>query len=300
VLAAYGLWGISPLFFNLLAPTPAIEVVAHRVAWSALACVLVLAALDRLRGGASLATARRLVTQPRQLALLAGAAALITLNWLVFVYAVTHGQTLDASLGYYILPLVSVILGAVFLGERFTRRQGMALLLVAGGVVALVVGLGSLPWVTLALSVSFAVYGLLRKIAAAEALVGLFVETVLLLPFALGTLAWLEATGTAAFGLGGGPLAGRADLWALLVLGTPAWTALPLFLFAFGARRLRLSTSGLMFYLNPTLQFLIAVLVFHDPFTRPYQVAYGLIWAGLAVYAWPPRRRPGPTPEETA
>lgn len=298
-LAAYVVWGVSPIFFNMLGEIPPFEVVAHRVVWSALACLLVLGILDRVQGTDMLAQAWRQFRNPRQMKVLGGAAVLITVNWVVFVYAVTHGQTLDASLGYYVLPLVSVALGALFLGERFTPRQGVALVLVIGGVVALVIGLGQLPWVTLVLGLSFALYGLLRKIAQAEALVGLFVETALLLPLALGYLAWTEWSGTAVIGLGFGPLGERLDLWALLLVGTPVWTALPLFLYAFGARRLRLSTSGLMFYLNPTIQFLIAVLVFRDPFTPPYMVAYGLIWTGLVVYAWP-RRRPAPPPKEMA
>lgn len=296
-LAAYLVWGVSPIFFNLLGEIPAFEVVAHRVLWSALACLGTLAILDRVQGTGMLGQAWRLFRDPRQMLVLSGAAVLITINWVVFVYAVTHSQTLDASLGYYVLPLIAVVLGALVLGERFTPRQGVALALVVGGVIALIIGLGTLPWVTLVLGLSFALYGLLRKIAGAEALVGLFVETVLLLPLALGYLAWTEWSGTAHFGLGAGPLGGRLDLWLLLILGTPAWTALPLFLYAFGARRLRLSTSGLMFYLNPTIQFLVAVLVFRDPFTLPYMIAYGLIWAGLVVYAWP-RRRPVPSPEE--
>lgn len=299
-LAAYLVWGVSPIFFNLLGEMPPFEVVAHRVLWSALACLGALAVLDRVQGSRNLAEAWRLFRDRRQMAVLGGAAALVTINWVVFVYAVTHGQTLDASLGYYVLPLISVALGAAFLGERFTARQGVALVLVIAGVGALIVGLGELPWVTLVLGLSFSTYGLLRKIAGAEALVGLFVETVLLLPVALGYLAWAEWSGAAAFGLGFGPLGDRLDLWLLLVIGTPAWTALPLFLYAFGARRLRLSTAGLMFYLNPTIQFLVAVFVFRDPFTVPYMVAYGLIWTGLVVYAWPRRRVRAPSPEETA
>ncbi len=299
-LAAYMVWGVSPIFFNLLHEVPPFEVVAHRVLWSALACLIVLWVLDMVQKGDSLAQARRLFRDGRQMLLLGGAATLITVNWVTFVHAVTNGQTLDASLGYYILPLISVALGALFLGERFTKRQAVALVLVITGVGALVVGLGTLPWVTIVLGVSFALYGLLRKIAGPDALVGLFVETLLLLPLALAFLGWTEWNGTAAFGLGDGPLGDRADIWLLLIVGTPTWTALPLFLFAFGARRLRLSTTGLMFYLNPTLQFLVAVFVFKDPFTLPYMIAYGLIWAGLVVYAWPRRRLAAPTPEETA
>lgn len=276
-ISACGMWGLSPFFFIAIAAVPPHEVVAHRIVWSALAIGLVLA----WRG--QLAEVVALLLRPRTLAVFVGSALSVTLNWLVFVHAVTSGQTLYASLGYYVLPLVNVLLGAVFLKERFTRRQGLALGLVVVGVAVLVIGLGRVPWITLALATSFAAYGLLRKIAPAESLVGLFIETLLTLPFALAFLVWVSHTG-------GAFLPGE-DLFlpAMLLLGTPLVTAVPLFLYTFGARRLRLSTMGLVFYLNPTIQFVVATVFLRETFTAAHAVTFALIWLGIAVYSWPRR-----------
>lgn len=279
-VAACMVWGVSPLFFIAIAVVPPDEVVAHRIVWSAIAVGLALT----FRG--QLVEVIAILRRPRTLAVLAGSAFTVTLNWLVFVYAVTTGNTLQASLGYYVLPLVSVVLGAAFLGERFSRRQGLALGLVVAGVAAMIIGLGSVPWITLVLATSFAFYGLLRKIVPVESLVGLFIETLLMVPFALAYLVGLEVTGAATF-----PDAGPFVV-AMLVIGTPLMTALPLFLYTFGARRLRLSTVGLMFYLNPTIQFVLATLLLRETFTPVHAVTFGLIWAGIAVYSWPKRRTP--------
>lgn len=285
--AACGVWGVSPLFFLALAMVPPHEVVAHRIVWSALAVGVILA----LRG--QMPEVIAILRRPKALLVFVGSAFTVTLNWLVFVHAVTTGQTLQASLGYYVLPLVSVVLGAVFLKERFSRRQGVALGLVVAGVAVLVVGLGTVPWISLVLSTSFAIYGLLRKIAPTESLVGLFVETLIVLPFAFAFLVWMEADGVAAFPHQGAYVA------AMLVIGTPVMTALPLFLYTFGARRLRLSTVGLMFYLNPTIQFLLATIFLRETFTTVHAMTFGLIWAGIIVYSWPRRRAPWQT-EPTA
>jgi len=287
--AAYTLWGTSPLFFALLKEVPAWEVVSHRVVWGLVAIAAVLPFVGHWH------EVLRILRNRHALLVFVGSALMITANWVTFVWAVGHGFTLEASLGYYLLPLVSVMLGAVFLKERFTRRQGAALLLVIAGVGSLLVGLGTVPWVALTLAFSFSTYGLLRKIAPAESLIGLFVETLLLLPVALACLAVMEVQGTAVV-----VQAGRLDLWLLLVVGTPFFTAFPLFLFAFGARRLRLSTTGLMFYINPTIQFLIAVFVFREPMTTAHTIAFGCIWAGIALYMWPRRARSAGPPEPAA
>lgn len=279
-ISACGIWGVSPLFFIAIAAVPPHEVVAHRIVWSALAVGLILA----FRG--QLVEVIALLRRPRTLAVFAASAFSVTFNWVVFVHAVTSGQTLYASLGYYVLPLVNVLLGAVFLKERFTRRQGLALGLVVAGVAVLVVGLGRVPWITLALATSFSVYGLLRKIAPAESLVGLFVETLLTVPFAVAFLVWVSQTG-------GAFLPGDdAFLPAMLILGTPVMTAVPLFLYTFGARRLRLSTMGLIFYLNPTIQFVLATVFLRETFTLTHAATFALIWLGIAVYSWPRRRSP--------
>lgn len=283
VISAYGLWGVSPLFFKALSAVDPFEVVAHRVVWSLLAVALVVLVSGRA------AEAWAVLKKPRSLMVFAGSAVAITINWVTFVYAVGNGKALQASLGYYVFPLVTVVLAAVFLKETFSRRQGVALLMVIGGVGALVAGLGSVPWVTLTLALSFAIYGLLRKIAPAESLVGLFVETLLLLPPAVLWLVWRHMEGL------GVTAAADWNMVAVLAIGTPLWTALPLFLFTLGARRLRLSVVGLMQYMNPTMQFLIATFVFNETFTTAHAIAFGLIWSGLVVYLWPRRRRPGLT-----
>lgn len=289
-LGAYSVWGVSPLYFKLLASVPALEVVAHRVLWA----LAVLAVAITLRRGWT--EVLSILADRRKLVVFVGSAAAITINWVTFVHAVTTGHALEASLGYYIFPLVTVLLAAVFLKETFTKRQAGALVLVVAGVVALVIGLGVVPWVALTLAVSFSVYGLLRKIAPAESLVGLFVETIVLMPLVVGYLGWLEATGA-------GHFIDPPEGWAItaLLLAAGPLTAVPLFLFAFAARRLRLATIGLMQYMNPTMQFLLATLVFGEAFTVPHAVAFVLIWTGIAVYSIDPkrlrRRRQDPTPE---
>lgn len=289
-VAAYGVWGVSPLFFKLLSAVPPIEVVAHRVLWA----LVVLAVVLTIRRGWH--DVLGILSDRRKLLVFVGSATAITINWVTFVHAVTSGHALEASLGYYIFPLVTVLLAAVFLKETFNRRQAAALGLVVAGVAALVIGLGTLPWVALTLAVSFGIYGLLRKTAPAESLVGLFVETLVLMPLVLLYLGTLEATGAGSFL--------HSDGWAipLLLAAAGPLTAVPLFLFAFAARRLRLATLGLMQYMNPTMQFLLATLVFHETFTVPHAVAFVLIWSGIAVYSLDPaklrrsRRRAGQDP----
>lgn len=278
-VGAYGVWGVSPLFFREIASVPPLEVVAHRILWALVVLTLVIT----VRGGWT-ETFAILRDRKKTLVFVASATA-ITVNWITFVFAVNSGRALEASMGYYIFPLVTVMLGALVLKERFSRRQMAALSLVITGVVALIVGLGELPWVTLTLACSFALYGLLRKTAPAESLVGLFLETVLLSPLVLAFLAWWEWTGNGHF------LGAPEGAWitTLLVLSGPL-TAIPLFLFAFAARRMRLATLGLMQYMNPTLQFLLATLVFGEAFTSAHAVAFSLIWAGIAVYSIDPAR----------
>lgn len=278
-VAAYVVWGVSPLFFALLSGIPAIEVVAHRVLWS----VLVLALFLSVQG--SVWKSLLVLRNPRTLLITTGAAFFVSVNWVIYVFAVTNGFALQASLGYFVLPLISVALGGLFLGERFTRRQLSALVLVIAGVASMMLGVGAFPWVTVSLGLTFAVYGLLRKISPSESLSGLFNETLLLLPLAAGYILILESTGTGNF------LAQGWDIRLLLIIGTPLWTALPLFLFGFAARRMKLSTVGLLFYLNPSFQFVIAVFIFREAFTAAHALSFGLIWAGLAVYLWPARKR---------
>jgi len=273
-IAAFLLWGSFGLYFHALGALPATEVLAHRVVGGAVFAFLLLAMrgrLGQLRG----------ILADRQATWRLGASAVaVGVNWGLFVWAVARGRALEASLGYYIFPLVSVFLGRVFLGERLSGRQGAAILVTALGVGWLVMHGPGVPWLALALAVSFGIYGLLRKTIEVPALSGLLVETVWLVPLALLYLLWEG---------GGQAVSAGGKTLGLLALAGPV-TVVPLALFAFGARRLRLSTVGLMMYINPTMQMLVAVFVLDEPFTQAHAVAFTAIWLGVALYAWPVRQ----------
>jgi len=271
-LAAYLAWGLLPLYFRALHGVPPLEILAHRIAWS----VLLLAGLTSwLRRWPEVA---RPLASWRGRLTLATTTALISVNWGVYIWAVHAGRVLEASLGYFINPLVNVLLGVLFLGERLTRRQVVAVALAGLGVATLVASAGALPWVSLVLAASFGFYGLLRKRERIDAVAGLFSETALLAPAAVAGLLWLAARGE-------GHLGGAPATSALLV-AAGVITALPLIWFALGVQRLRLSTIGLLQYLAPTLQFSIAVFVFGEPFTAVHGVAFAFIWSSLALYTW--------------
>ena len=272
-LGAFMLWGVFGLYFKALGAIPAPEILAHRILGGAVFAALLMAVFGGFR------ETRAILADRARLWRLGASALAIAVNWGVFVWAVAHGRALEASLGYYIYPLVAVLLGRVLLGETMTRRQGAAVLLVTLGVGWQASHGDGVPWLALVLAVSFGIYGLLRKTIAVPALAGLLVETAWLIPLALGYL--LVTGGGTAPELGG-------TMLALLALAGPV-TAIPLALFAFGARRLKLSTIGLMMYLNPTLQMLVAVFVLGETFTAAHAVTFAAIWAGVALYAWPTR-----------
>jgi chloramphenicol-sensitive protein RarD len=271
-IAAFLMWGVLPLYLKPLKALPALEIMSHRIVWC---CLLVFAWLA-LRG--ELPAVRAALANPRTRLRLVATASLISLNWLIYVWSVGNGHVIDASLGYFINPLLSVMLGVMVLGERLNRSQTFAVGLAVVGVLYLAIVAGRPPWIALALAASFGLYGLIRKVVAVDAVPGLATETLLLTPFALAFLLWLEAQGTAA--LGHSP----AHVNALLV-GSGLVTALPLALFAYGARRIPLSTVGLVQYIGPTLQFLLGVWIFQEPFTRERGVGFAIIWAALVVYA---------------
>ncbi|WP_267347206.1 EamA family transporter RarD [Sphingomonas sp. GM_Shp_2] len=270
-IGAYVTWGLLPLYLKLLAGVPAFQVVAHRILWSV--ALLLLVVLAMRRGAAIRAAARG-----RTLLLLCGSAGLIAVNWLVYIWAVQHAHVLEASLGYFINPLVNVALGVAVLGERVRRGQAVAIGIAAVGVLLLAVSGGGALWISLTLAVTFGVYGLLRKVAAIDALGGLTVETLLLSPFAAIFIAQAQMAGTGAFGQ-----SMRMDV--LLVLAGAVTTA-PLLMFAAAARRMRYATLGLLQYLAPTLQFLQAVLLFGETLKPVHIVTFTLIWAGCALYAY--------------
>ena len=272
-LAAYLAWGLLPLYFRALHGVPPLEILSHRITWS----VLLLAGLVTwLRRWPEVA--RPLSTWRGRLTLLA-TTSLISVNWGVYIWAVHAGRVLEASLGYFINPLVNVLLGVLFLGEALTRRQRVAVGLAGAGVAVLVASsAGPFPWVALVLACSFGLYGLLRKRERIDAVGGLFSETALLAPLAVAFLVWVQLDGT-------GHLGTVPRTTALLVLAGLV-TALPLIWFAIGVQRLRLSTVGLLQYIAPTMQFSIAVFVFGEPFTASHGVAFACIWSSLALYTW--------------
>lgn len=269
-IGSYALWGVLPLYFHALASVPALQVLAHRVVWSVLLLVVLVAALGR--GRAILVAARG-----RTLLLLFASAALIAVNWLVYIWAVQHGHVLEASLGYFINPLVSVALGMVFLGERLRRVQGIAIAIAAAGVSVMAVAGGGAILISLALAFSFGLYGLVRKVAAIDALGGLTVETVLLTPLAAIWLAHAATLGQTGFG--------QSAAIDALILAAGVVTATPLLMFAVAARRLPLSMMGLLQYVAPTLQFIIG-LSLGEPLRIVHLVTFAAIWSGCALYAW--------------
>jgi chloramphenicol-sensitive protein RarD len=270
--AAFVLWGLFPLYFRQIAVVPPLEVVLHRSAWSLLFLLGLLALLGRF------GRLREALHEPRRVGLFAVSALLLSGNWLLYVYAIQSGQVVEASLGYFINPIVNVLLGVLVLHERLNRAQWLAVALAACGVLWLTLLTGRLPWIALALGFSFGVYGLMRKTATLGALEGLALETLLLAPLVLPLLAWWTLRGSGALAQG------DAGLSAWLLLGGPL-TALPLLLFAAGARRLPLATIGVVQYVSPTIQLALGVWVFREPFDRARLVGFAFIWAALLLYS---------------
>lgn len=283
-VGAFVLWGTMPLYWHLLKGVPSLQIVAHRVVWSA---VLVAAWLLLTRGRGWFAA---ILAQPRLAKMLALSGVCIGINWGLYIWAVNAGHIVESSLGYFINPLLNVVIGTLFLREHLNRVQWISVALAAMGVLWLTFNYGSFPWIALTLAGSFGLYGVIRKLAAVDSVSGLGVEnTVLLLP-ALGYLLWAEISGKGGFL----PISGSGD-WglgvdALLIFGG-ALTALPLIAFSFAVRRVALSTIGLMQYIAPTMQFLIGVLVFHEAFDRDRAIGFAIIWIALAIFAADSLRR---------
>jgi chloramphenicol-sensitive protein RarD len=268
-LGAYMLWGLMPLYLRLIKDMPAADVLGHRIGWSLLTLAVVVVVLGGWARVAALLADRRL------LVMLFGSAIAIGVNWLIYTWAILNGHALDTSLGYFINPLLNVVFGVAFLGERLTRLQWAAVALAALGVIVQTVALGYVPWISLALALSFGLYGLIRKKAGVDGLSGLMVETMLLAPIA-GI--WLATRPTSMLDLPGETLA--------ILAASGVITASPLLLFGRAARILPLSTLGLIQYLSPTLVMLQAVLLFGEALTPARLAAFACIWTGLALYTW--------------
>jgi len=275
---AYLIWGFFPVYFKALTSVPALQVVSHRIVWSVLFLTLILG----WRGKRGVVTGA--FRDRKVVVLLISSALLIATNWLVFIIAVGHSQVIQSSLGYFITPFVSVLLGVIFLKERLSRLQIISLFLAAAGVVLLTVHYGRFPWVSLILAFTFGSYGLLRKVVTVDSITGLTVETLLLSPFALGYLVYVTLTGTGSF-------PGQALQTNLFLLFAGVATSVPLLLFASAARRLRLATIGFLQYITPTMHFLLAILLYKEPFTQAHLTCFILIWSGLCVYSYDAVRR---------
>ncbi|MBO1038995.1 EamA family transporter RarD [Brucella pituitosa] len=272
-MGAYGLWAILPFYLKALSHLPALEIVAHRVIWSVPVAIILLIFIGQFR------TILDALRNPRMLAMAALTAALITINWSVYVWAVAHDQIIGAALGYYINPLFNVVLGGLFLGERLTKVQYVAVGFAFTAVLVLTFNAGGLPWVSLVLPVTFGLYGFFRKSLPMQPLQGFTLEVVILSVPALGYVLWLISNGQDHF------FSGTISNVSLLLLAGP-FTAIPLILYAGGAKLLRYTTLGLMQYLTPTLLFIFAIFIFHEPFSNAQLVAFVLIWTGLIIYTW--------------
>jgi chloramphenicol-sensitive protein RarD len=270
---AYTLWGFLPLFFKLLSPVSPTEIVAHRIIWS----LVFLAGLVTLwRRWPAI---RAALATMRVMMILIVTATLIAANWLIFIGAVVRGHVLEASLGYYLNPLVNVLLGTVLLKERLSRFQLAAVLLAGAGVAVIAGGAAAHGlWISLSLALSFGLYGFIRTIAPVDALEGLAIETAILAPISLAWILWLQHLGQ------GGFAAFTPTIDLLLIVGG-AVTAIPLLMFNAAAKRLPYSTLGFLQYIAPSLQFLLAVLAFGEPFTRAHALCFAAIWAALAIFA---------------
>ncbi len=270
-LSAFLLWGLFPLYFKAVSSVPALEMLAHRALWvlvSIWPVILVLGWSKRIRA---------VFMDRRAIQFIFCSAILLTVNWLIFIWAIANDHILQSSLGYFINPLVNVLLGTAFLGERLKRLQWGAVGLAGCGVGVMVFVLGEVPWIALSLGFTFGLYGLLRKQAPVDAMTGLFVEALLVSPLVFFYLAWLWVDGSAVVSLHSGNL-------LYLVMASGVVTATPLILFTAGARRLPLSVLGLFQYIVPTGHFVLAVFVFHEPFTQWHLASFALIWAALALY----------------
>jgi chloramphenicol-sensitive protein RarD len=270
-LAAYGVWGFAPMYWRALEAIPAAQLLAHRVLWSMLVGVL-LVLLTR-RAGELRAVLR---SRSRLLPMLLSA-LLIGINWLVFLFAVETNRVLDTSLGCYINPLISVLMGTLLLGERLRPWQIAAVSLAAIGVLLLTASFGSVPWISLVLAFSFALYGLVRKLTPVMPVAGFTLETAILAPFGLAYLLFVRGDGSDAS-------ANATFGFQLLIVGTGAFTAVPLLCFNSAAKRLKLSTVGLFQYIAPSISFVLAVGLYDEPFTRTHAVAYACVWLALAIY----------------
>lgn len=274
-IGAYVLWGILPVYWKLLEQVPAWEILSHRIIWSFVFLVFLLACTRRL--GAFYADTKALFSQPQKALGILTASLLVSLNWLLYIWSVNNGRIVEASLGYYINPLVNVVLGILFLKERLSRAQIASLLLAAAGVLYLALHFGSLPWVALALAILFGLYGLCKKLLNISAVTGITLETLLITPIALFFLIFWHNSGIPVFH-------SEQPFAAALLIASGVITAIPLLLFTSGANGLPLSVLGFIQFLSPTISLLVGVLAYHETFSSVHLVSFSLIWLALILF----------------
>ena len=275
-VGAYAIWGLFPIYWRLLSQVPALQLISHRMVWSWLLLIAAVVLTRRWR------EFRRAVATRRAILVYFGTAILISINWLVYVWAVNNGYIIETSLGYFINPLISVLLGVVLLRERLRPWQWLAIGVAAAGVLQLTFNYGSPPWIALALAFSFAGYGLLKKTAPLGSLFGLTLETGLLLLPALGFLVYCELNGTGAFL----HQSANANPWSdVLLICSGLLTIAPLLLFASAAPHIPLTLMGILQYIAPTLQFLLGVTLYREPFDRHRLIGFGLVWCALLIFS---------------
>jgi chloramphenicol-sensitive protein RarD len=271
-VAAYALWGILPLYWKQLHNVPATEILAHRILWS-FGFITILIGCCRRWG-----EVKQTAGNVKKRGLFLWAALLISANWFTYIWAVNAGHIVECSLGYYINPLFSVCLGMFFLKEKLNFWQLLALGFALTGVITLTAQYGKIPWIALTLTVTFGLYGLVKKLIRVEAMVGLTLETLIVAPIALGYILWLQASGNGALGNIG-------PVGTMMLVSAGIVTALPLLWFAQAANRIPLSTLGFVQYLSPTISLLLGVFIYKEPFTRTHLVSFGLIWVALVIFS---------------
>lgn len=271
VIGAAVIWGVSPVYYKFLAHVPPLEVLAHRTFWCFLFFVVILALQRRLN------VLRAAFSGWRQTGLIAMAALMVSANWFMFIFATGIDRNTETSLGYYIYPLVAVLIGRFAFGERLSNAQWLAALLATFAVTILTIGLGAVPWIPLFLATTFSLYGAIKKFLPLGPIVSVTCEVLLIMPLSLAALVWFQTSGQGSFG--------RALQDDVLLVASGPFTALPLILFSYAARRVSMATVGLLAYINPTMQVLCAVLLYAEPFTPWHQIAFALIWVALALYS---------------
>jgi len=270
-ILAYGTWGLLPIYWKLFLGIPPLEVLVHRILWSVIFLMFVVLIQKKF------ILLVELCRSPKQLFIILTTSMLLGANWMIYIWAVNEGFVIETSLGYFINPLVNVMLGMIIFKERFNLWQTLALILALCGVLNYLFGFGELPWIALGLASSFSIYGMLRKISEAGPLIGLTMETLILVPVALLLLSWWSLDGSSHFGT-----MSELDLY---FLGCGLITSFPLLWFAAAAKRLRFSTLGLFQYLAPTSQFLLGVFLYKEPFTITHAITFALIWMALVLYS---------------